>query len=182
VTNRNLLQDFWWLASHVERGIRSGETSFEVTDPYKLLQMLDYWGRAEDREPWGVCTLLRRQHHVLVVHGSKGVVLPGGKPFKGETPKKAGLRELREETGISASDYMLVLDSFDPIVADNGVSTYLLIENPSLTRGTNGLWTLEEGFESDEGVAYWTDPKILVGKHARFPLYNREVLTKAGLL
>ena len=118
--------------------------------------------------PWAVISVIQRvdRNLILVVHGPKGLGFPGGKPNEGETVFAAGVRELREETGLIITSEECV-EFIDPMPADNGIKTYAL--NIIATPGGR----LEA---SDEGVPYWTAPWVLVSKHARFPKYNRRLM------
>jgi ADP-ribose pyrophosphatase YjhB (NUDIX family) len=63
--------------------------------------------RASDRPVVGVIVVVRRGDQVLLAQRSRGTYLgkwgfPGGHVERGETIVEAGLRELHEETGVSA--------------------------------------------------------------------------------
>ena len=63
--------------------------------------------RAADRPVVGVIVVVRRGDQVLLAQRSRGTYLgkwgfPGGHVERGETIVEAGLRELREETGVTA--------------------------------------------------------------------------------
>ena len=64
--------------------------------------------RAADRPVVGVIVAVRRGDQVLLAQRSRGTYLgrwgfPGGHVERGETIVEAGLRELREETGVTPS-------------------------------------------------------------------------------
>lgn len=136
--------------------------SISIPDPYAKY------------DTWGVCWLVTRpdRNLLLVVHGPKGLSLPGGKPNEGETVFQAGVRELKEETGYVVTDEDKV-EYADPGIADNEMKTYCLITNIGRLQGR-----LEE---SPEGVPYWAAPWTLVGQHARFPVYNRWLLNNLNI-
>jgi 8-oxo-dGTP diphosphatase len=66
----------------------------------------------------GACVVIGNAEHLLVVRVSyrDGYALPGGGVARGETPKEAALRELREETGLEPEAAQLV--ELGDVVAD----------------------------------------------------------------
>lgn len=115
----------------------------------------------------GVCCVLEHAslNCVLIVHGPKGISLPGGKREGNETVFETGARELFEETGLRIPSEDKV-DFIEPRVDDSGRRTYCLKVKD---------WTgrLEP---SSEGMPYWADPWVLLSPMARFPDYNRWVM------
>ncbi|MGL4348016.1 MAG: NUDIX domain-containing protein [Chlamydiales bacterium] len=64
----------------------------------------------------GVYGLIQKKNHILVIRKSRGpyiglLDLPGGRPHHGESLLHALKREIREETGIIATNYSL-FDNF----------------------------------------------------------------------
>jgi len=102
----------------------------------------------------------------LAVVSPKGVGFPGGKNEPGETPWQAAHRETFEETGYEVPrEGVLSLPTID---ADNGMLTYGFATT---------CWDVMPIIRSsDEGVACWVAMEALIGKRARFPLYNKNIL------
>lgn len=91
--------------------------------------------------------------------------LPGGKVDAGETPVEAAVRELREETGLSADINSMKL----VFVADDGeYATYTYVGN------VNG-----EVLTSEPGVVQWVSADELL--RGSFADYNRQLFRKLGI-
>lgn len=151
--DRNALEDLLY----VLKRISDAETKDDLLED--LGDIREYW--AGPREPWGACVLAEEAGMYLVVHGPKGLCLPGGKPSPGETPEETALRELYEETGYSAD-----LRPLATIVADNGVQTHVFFTDALRGRAV----------ASYEGIPCWVAAHQLIEQGVRFPLLNRRIL------
>lgn len=57
-------------------------------------------------------------------HGREYYAIPGGQVEKGETPKQAAVREVKEETNLDIEAGKLLLSYEREIYSDNGVAEY----------------------------------------------------------
>jgi 8-oxo-dGTP diphosphatase len=80
--------------------------------------MLKIWWFFRRPNVTGACVVIGNAERLLVVRVSyrEGYALPGGGVARGETPKEAALRELREETGLEPEAAHLV--EIGDVVAD----------------------------------------------------------------
>lgn len=133
-----------------------------------IQEMIAYWLKGSDREPWGACAVVEQHGLVLAVMGPKGLGLPGGKGSPGEAPQACALRELHEETGLVVTKHHMLPASYA-----KGVLTYAVIVDEY------------EGQlkDSAEGVPCWVTPRqLLDSPFSRFPEYNAWVLKISRIL
>jgi ADP-ribose pyrophosphatase YjhB (NUDIX family) len=109
--------------------------------------------RGQDRPVVGVIVVVRRGEQVLLAQRSRGTYLgkwgfPGGHVERGETIVEAGLRELREETGVSAEPRGVLthLDVMDR-KPDGGVSFHYVL------LAVLADWRSGEGVAADDAAA-----------------------------
>lgn len=119
---------------------------------------------------WAAVAVVEHNTLFLAVMGPKGLGFPGGKPEGNETHFACAKRECEEETG-----FVLEFENFIAgVVADSPVMTYAYyqhVQAPDMLKVR----------DSKEGVACWVPAKALIGEHARFPKYNRNVLKRCGI-
>lgn len=103
---------------------------------------------------------------ILQGSGKGRHAFPGGKVERGERPHDAAIRELQEETGLSATSFSLVCQ----FIAGDRV-TFLFAA------------TVDGQIQESEGPVSWRRPKeFLRGKYADLYAKAFECLDKAGLL
>jgi 8-oxo-dGTP pyrophosphatase MutT (NUDIX family) len=130
--------------------------------------------KKDDLKVFGVCCLISHANMqaFLVVHGPKGVSLPGGKREGEESIFETGSRELYEETGYSLKNEAAT-KLIAPRLDDSGRETHCIYTDSFNTTGSIR--------SSDEGVPYWSSPWVLLTKHARFPEYNLWLFDLLGI-
>lgn len=123
--------------------------------------------------------LIRADGHVLAA-SRRGIPsdlgLPGGKVDPGETEAQALVRELQEETGITATRYHRLFAAPD----GHGFwfVTFLVYEWSGEWGGPSGL-----SFEKEKGVTVqWVSPENLLQTSCSFRSYNRDLFAHLGLI
>lgn len=133
-------------------------------------------GADKHDESHGACTVVMRDGHILAI--TRGwdlddLALPGGKLKKGESFGNGALRELREETGVDASQAVLLPVAHRRNGAAESVS-YLVVGRvrfPAVMRS-----------EPFEGFVRWATPQELLCPRCTYSRVNRLTFQRLGLV